>query len=73
MKTGHWPKNGTVGTSPGRVRDMSSTSATKLLKIVLNNKAAIKNNKMTYSYYPKNIKEYGSALISLIYNTPVDH
>ena len=29
MKTGHWPKNGTVGTSPGRVRDMSRTSATK--------------------------------------------
>ena len=29
MKRGHWPKNGTVETSPGRVRDMSRTSATK--------------------------------------------
>ena len=31
MKMGHWPKNGTVGTRPGRVRDMSRTSATKEL------------------------------------------
>ena len=33
MKTGHWPKNGTVGTIPGRVWDMSRTSATKTLSI----------------------------------------
>ena len=32
MKTGHWPKNGTVGTIPGRVRDMSRTSATKTVR-----------------------------------------
>ena len=32
MKTGHWPKNGTVGISPGRARDMSRTSATKTVR-----------------------------------------
>ena len=31
MKTVFWPKTGTVGTSPGHVRDMSRTSATKLV------------------------------------------
>ena len=29
MKRGDWPKIGTVGTSPGHVRDMSRTIATK--------------------------------------------
>ena len=29
MKTVFWPKTGKVGTSPGHVRDMSRTSATK--------------------------------------------
>ena len=44
-----------------------------IVKIVLNDKAASSNNKMVYGYYPKLLKQYGIFLLSLIYNTPVDH
>ena len=36
MKTVFCPKTGTVGTSPGHVRDMSGTSATKVGRLGVN-------------------------------------
>ena len=42
-----------------------------LVKIVLNDKATSNNNNMMYGYDPKLLKEYGSAILSWIYNNPL--
>ena len=58
------------------LREKSNTENTFLegfVKRVLNNKAESNTNNILYGYYPKLIKDYGSDILSWIYNTPIDH
>ena len=45
----------------GEERNTKSTFLEGVITRVLNDKAARNNNKMAYGYYPKLLKEYGSA------------
>ena len=58
---------------PREERNINNIFLEVLVDIVLNNKTVSTDNNMTYVYYPKLLKDYGSDLLSWIYNTPVDH
>ena len=53
-----------VGTITGTKRNTKKTFLEGLVKRVINDKSASNNKKMAYGYYPKMLKDYGSALLS---------